>query len=59
MVNEATPEMEWERRIRTAQTCDEVVLPGADGLFGSISAMNVRWDELKVDAFGVHELFEA
>jgi hypothetical protein len=54
----AIPEMEWKVAIGGTETGDEMVLEGSDSAFGSVSAVNVRWDELKVDVLVCHVCFE-
>lgn len=50
--------MKRETVVGRAEDCDEVVLPGTDGAFGSITAVLIGWHELEVDAFGSKVLLE-
>jgi hypothetical protein len=49
--------MDWPLFVGAADTCNEVIFKGADGAFGGVSAMVVRWDELIVDILLGHESF--
>jgi hypothetical protein len=52
------PEVEWEVLVSAAETSNEVVLEGVNGTLSSITAMNTRRDQLKIDPFLGHEVFE-
>lgn len=45
--------------VHTTQTSNEMILEGANGTFGSITTMNVRWGKLlEIHVFGNKEFFE-
>jgi hypothetical protein len=45
--------------VGAAQAGDEVIFERANGAFGSVSAVDVRWSELVVDVDAGHELLES
>ena len=49
--------MQGEVRVATTEAFDEVILVGLDGAFGSVCAMQVRRNELEIDAGIAHTLF--
>ena len=57
MRNEAVPEMQWEVKVTTTEAGDEVILVGLDGAFGGVCAMQVRRNELEIDAGIEQKLF--
>ena len=57
MIDKTAPKMHWKIGVKTGKTGDKVVLPYADRALGSILAMVVGRDELKIDVFLAHELF--
>ena len=50
MRNEAVREMQGEVRVATADAGDKVILVGLDGAFVSVCEMQVRRNELEIDA---------
>ena len=50
--------MKGERSVGGAEASNEVVLEGADGTFGCISSVAVRWHQLEIDFLIVHEVFK-
>jgi hypothetical protein len=44
--------------IDATEACNEVILKGADGTFGSIAAVDSWWDQLEVDVLVVHVCLE-
>ena len=50
MKNEVAPEMQGEVRGATTEAVYEVILVGLDGSFGGVCAMQVRRNELEIDA---------
>jgi hypothetical protein len=50
--------VEGEVAIGGAESCNEVVLPGADGAFCGVAAVNVGGNELKVNVLFGHVGFE-
>ena len=48
--NEAVPDMQGEVRVATTEASDKVILVGLDGAFGGVCAMQVRRNELEIDA---------
>ena len=57
MRNEAVPEMQMEVRVSTNEADDKVILVGLNGAFGGVFAMQVRRNELEIDAGIVQKLF--
>lgn len=54
---EAVPKVQREVAVGTAKSGDEVVFEYADGAFGRVTAMGMRWYQLEVDLVGGEELF--
>jgi hypothetical protein len=50
--------MEWEIWVCAADTCNQMILEGADGPFCCIASVDARWDELVMNAFFVEEVFQ-
>ena len=57
MRDEAVPEMQGEVRVATAEAGDEVILVALDGAFGGVCTMQVRRNELEIDARIAQKLF--
>ena len=57
MRNEAVPDMQWEVRVATTEARDNVILVGLDDAFGSVGAMQMRRNELEIDAGIAQKLF--
>ena len=55
--DEAVPEMHGEVRVATAEAGNKVILVGLDGAFGGVCAMQVRRNELEIDAGIAQKLF--
>ena len=56
-MNELVPDMQGEVRVATSEAGNEVILVGLDGAFGGVCAMQVRRNELEIDAGISHKLF--
>jgi hypothetical protein len=50
--------MHWKVGVEAGEPRHEVILPDTDRAFGGILPMVVWWDQLKIDIFGAHELFQ-
>ena len=50
MRDEAVPEMQGEVGVETAKVSNKVILVGLYGAFGGVGAMQVRRNELEIDA---------
>ena len=57
MSNEAVPEMQEGDRFTTTEAGYEVILAGLDGVFGGVGLMQVRRNELEIDARIAQKLF--
>ena len=57
MSNEAVPEMQGEVRVVTTESVDKLIIVGLDGAFGGICVMQVRRNELEIDARIAQKLF--
>lgn len=44
--------------VGAAETGNEMVFEDADGAFGTVASVGVRWDELKVNVVVGEKLFE-
>ena len=49
--------MQGQVRVATTEAVDEVILVGLDGTFGGVGAMQVRRNELKIEAGIAQKLF--
>ena len=52
------PQVEGAVLVSAAETSNEVVLEGSNGTFSSITTMDTRRNELKIDPFLGHEVLE-
>ena len=50
--------MDWEVGRGGAQSRDEVIFKSADGAFGSVASVRVGRDELMVNVFLFHPVFD-
>ena len=50
--------MEWERRVETAYTSDEMVFKATNRFLGGVGAVDVRGHELKGDVVSSEKLFK-
>ena len=57
MRNEAVPEMQGGFRVETTEAGNEVILVGLDETFSGVCAMQVRRNELEIDAGIAQKLF--
>ena len=57
MRDEAVPEVQGEVGVATIEAGGEVILVGLDGAFGSVGLMQVRRNELEIDAGIEQKLF--
>ena len=48
MLRESAPEVHWEGFFHAGESCNEMVLPCADGFLSIVSSVVVRWDKLEV-----------
>ena len=55
---EFVPKVEGERRIGSAESCDEMVFEGPNGALGGVAAMIAGGNELVVHLLAVHVSFE-
>jgi hypothetical protein len=53
-----TPKREWKVLISAAESSNEMVLEGIDGLFGNIGLMHMWCHKLKLDIALGHELLK-
>ena len=44
---------------KAAEAIDQMILISLDRSFGSVGAMEVRWDKLKANSLLIHELLQA
>ena len=59
MRDEAVPEMQGEVVVAAAEAGDEVILVGLDGAFGDVGVIQVRRNELEIDAGIAQKMFWA
>ena len=57
MQDEAVPDMQGGVGVPTTEAGDEVILVGLDGAFGGVDAMQVRKNQLKIDAGIAQKMF--
>jgi hypothetical protein len=50
--------VEWEFRVGTAESSNEVVFECTNGTFSGVAAVNVGGNELVINLFRLHEFFE-
>ena len=50
--------MHGKSAISAAESGDEVIFPGANGSFGSVATMDMRWYQLVVDVIDLIEFFK-
>ena len=48
------PEMEREIGVGAAEAGDEVIFESSNGALSGVATMEAWWDELKIDALGLH-----